>query len=161
MGKFVLVWLVKWPLKIRLVGAISEDANMFQNILFIVATGISVWFLVRMFPRRDISRVNAHKVPANPFLAVSLHYSPAACQAIKAKKGKRFLPSEAPRLPLEGCTAKECHCIYHHHVDRRTSNGDRRGIGSDRFLLLSNGDGNRRVSAGRRAIDKPGDLSWT
>lgn len=132
---------------------------MFQNILLIVAAVAVAWFLVRMLPGRQKPGIRAYRdaTPVNPFSAVSVYPSPAGCQAVQAIKGKRFLSSEAPHLPLAACTAEKCHCVYHHHTDRRTGDGDRRGIGSG---ALSPGKTNRRLGDGRRKIDKDSDLSW-
>jgi hypothetical protein len=136
---------------------------MFQNVLIIVFVGILAWFLVRLLPGRGSSgkRANKDATAARPFSAVSVFPAPTACEAARAIKGNRFLSVEAPLLPLPQCTAERCHCIYHHHADRRTGNGDRRALGSAGALLLGNTSKNRRSSAGRRGIDKDGDLSWT
>lgn len=136
---------------------------MLQTILLVVLAGIGAWFVVGMFPRIERSGTSAYKnsPPASHFPAVSVHPSPAGCQAAKALKSKRFLSDEAPRLPLEGCEAAVCHCIYHHHSDRRSGNRDRRALGGDRFSPLSDSNANRRSSAGRRELDGNSDLSWT
>ena len=42
-----------------------------------------------------------------------------ACAAAQACRGKRYLSSEAPRLPLTECDAKRCECRYRHFADRR------------------------------------------
>lgn len=143
----------------RLIGALLEETNMFQNILLIAIAGAVAWFLVRMFSGREKSATLVHKdaTPAKPFAAVSIHPSPECCQAVQVTKGKRFLSREAPRLPLAECTANECRCVYRHHADRRSSNGDRRGLG---FVALNPSSTNRRLGVGRREIDKDSNLTW-
>jgi len=42
-----------------------------------------------------------------------------ACESVKKLRHKRFLPAEAPSLPLPGCDAVRCHCRYAHFDDRR------------------------------------------
>jgi hypothetical protein len=61
------------------------------------------------------------------------YYGNAACPAVKQfaiqptlstqappfLETRRFLSSEAPLLPLAGCTEKTCQCRYVHYADRR------------------------------------------
>jgi hypothetical protein len=46
------------------------------------------------------------------------------CDATVDLRGKRFLASEAPTIPLPNCDVGSCHCWYAHYDDRRQ--GDRR-----------------------------------
>ena len=93
---------------------------------------------------------------------MSVYSREDACQAAKSLKGKRFLCNDAPpHLPLDGCTAVKCRCIYRHHADRRSSDGERRGIASGTAILQGHGSVNRRLGIGRRDIDKNGGVSWT
>ena len=135
---------------------------MFESILLIGIAGCLAWLLLRLFPgRARASGVSGTPHRAHPYHAVSIHTGSAACLQAKALKRKRFLSSEAPQLPLAGCTSGKCHCVYQHHPDRRAGNGDRRAIGSTtRGMFGSDGDGERRLSRGRRGIDKNDDLSW-
>jgi hypothetical protein len=58
--------------------------------------------------------------PRAPWHAVSIVSSTACCAAAIALVGTRFLPKEAPRLPLSGCLmGSDCRCVYRHHEDRR------------------------------------------
>lgn len=59
------------------------------------------------------------------FHAVSLQFASNACDAAQNMKGRRFLSSAAPRIPLPDCDATECRCKFVHHKDRR-SREDRR-----------------------------------
>ena len=83
--------------------------------------------------------------------AVSVVPGPAACPAIKNLGGKRFLASEAPRLPLPDCSsAWHCKCVYRHYADRR---GGARRI-EERIGLPGPRVGvERREMRGRRADD--------
>ncbi len=76
------------------------------------------------------------------------------CSAIKRLQGKRFLEREAPHLPLPGCPAARCDCMYTHHDDRRTGRRDRRGLSqiAKEFFNYSE-QPNRRNRPGRRASD--------
>jgi hypothetical protein len=55
-----------------------------------------------------------------------------ACRAAQGLDGRRFLPQDAPALPLSACTEKRCACRYVHHADRRDD--DRR----DPYSRISN-----------------------
>lgn len=49
------------------------------------------------------------------------------CKVVTELEKRMFLSSEAPRLPLEGCTNQTtCQCVYKHHDDRRV--GPRRAF---------------------------------
>jgi hypothetical protein len=55
-----------------------------------------------------------------PWHAVSIVSSTACCATAMRLLGTRFLPKEAPRLPLKGCLmGPNCRCSYQHHDDRR------------------------------------------
>jgi hypothetical protein len=53
--------------------------------------------------------------------AVAIRTSSTACAASQACQARRYLSSEAPRLPLAGCDAAHCDCKYVHFPDRRGS----------------------------------------
>jgi hypothetical protein len=76
------------------------------------------------------------------------------CPAVRNLVGKRFLEREAPTLPVPGCTASRCDCIYTHHDDRRAGRKDRRGLSQvDKEFFSYAGQPNRRTLRGRRASD--------
>ncbi len=86
----------------------------------------------------------------NRYHAVSVH-SPdapesAASYAAQTLRGKRFLSSDAPALPLAGCDSTECNCHYVHYDDRR--------IGVDRRQPMnkSQPDFERRETGERRGL---------
>jgi hypothetical protein len=86
--------------------------------------------------------------------AVSIRTSRTGCPAAEALRGQRFLPEEAPPLPLPQCTWARCNCKYSHHVDRRSGNLDRRKmVGAERDYPLSMGDDDPRAGRGRRMRD--------
>ena len=97
--------------------------------------------------------------------AVSLRLSANACDAAKALIGKRFLATQAPIFPIDGCDVASCSCGYRHHGDRRDGQRRELNIGiSGQFRI---GD-DRRVVSDRReerqrsdgeADDEPTDYS--
>lgn len=89
----------------------------------------------------------------NPWRAVEIASNTASCAASKQVKGRRFLCTEAPRLPLPGCNAAQCKCRYKHFPDRRT--GPRRADESGVYMqfFVAHPDGERRRVRGRRSTD--------
>jgi hypothetical protein len=94
----------------------------------------------------------------NPWHAVAISSPSSCCKAAQLLKQTRFLSSQAPPLPLQGCTlSKSCHCKYKHFSDRRS--GPRRATESELFQnALSRHTAaawtqERRSTRGRRATD--------
>ncbi|MDB6097314.1 MAG: hypothetical protein QOK23_2021 [Gammaproteobacteria bacterium] len=56
--------------------------------------------------------------------AVSIARGRPACAAVGQLHGRRWLSTQAPHLPVQGCNTAECTCRYRHHEDRRVQ--DRR-----------------------------------
>jgi len=75
-----------------------------------------------------------------------------ACDRVADMTGQIFLSREAPSLPLESCTEKDCRCHYIFLNDRRTGTDRRIELGKLDELLPSMGI-NRRGIPGRRAND--------
>ena len=93
----------------------------------------------------------AEGMSAQPFHCVTLVGN---CPALEDYKGKRFLASDAPPLPVPDCTSDRCQCHYTHHADRRDPNTDRRALGrfaEEQYTLIGNPE--RRGSRGRRKSD--------
>jgi hypothetical protein len=77
----------------------------------------------------------------------------AACSAVKALSSYRFLPGQAPQIPLPGCTAARCSCKFVHFEDRRAR--DRRSARGQQVRSLQQLDwAERRASRGRRKTDR-------
>ena len=105
-------------------------------------------------PRLSKTDRRAAGSPASPFHAVSIHPAAGGCQAAMAIKGQRFLSEQAPTLPLEDCSAENCHCRYAHHVDRRSGTSDRRlGFGAQHQTAAASVQEERRITIGRRESD--------
>ena len=80
-----------------------------------------------------------------PYHAVAVQAGPGCCGAALELKRQRFLSRHAPTLPLSGCTADKCTCVYAHYDDRRS--------GKDRRLRVGRTTDDRRVGSGRREDD--------
>jgi len=99
-------------------------------------------------PKKSASGQAARK-PKQRWHAVMVVAPSSACAAANACKGKRYLSSEAPRLPLANCDAAACGCKYRHYEDRRAGPRRAEATGPDAKRPASN----RRISRGRRATD--------
>lgn len=111
---------------------------------------------------RSNARVATNIHVSNPWHAVAISSGQLCCRASVQARNVRYLSSEAPPLPLAGCTqSNSCTCKYKHFGDRRA--GPRRTTDSDlyknalsahRIPKLTFTD--RRTSGGRRADDARG-----
>jgi len=81
-----------------------------------------------------------------PYHCVEVDMPYDACEEVLKLHSVRFLPAEAPILPLSGCD-QHCTCKYKHHNDRRQ--GERRDVFSASGIHFSGG-GNRRLGDDRR-----------
>ena len=97
---------------------------------------------------------SAAPVPRIPshWHAVCIKAKGPCCEAVQAYRAARFLSSDAPRLPLPGCTLSDtCGCVYKHHADRRAQ--PRRQEERDGLRRSSKVDQERRLSRDRRKPD--------
>lgn len=100
------------------------------------------------------ARRKAQTSSPNSYHAVSVHFSRNnACEAVAKLGDTRLLASQAPTLPLPGCTNSRCKCIFVHHRDRRS--GPRRdadvGVGGAKYAE----EDRRGRRPGRRKTDDP------
>ena len=84
------------------------------------------------------------------FHGVSVRPGPHACPAVLELAGQRFLPAEAPAVPLKACAVQKCQCAYGHHGDRRDQEDRRSGWGTYGGFVPSVPGGNRRGKARER-----------
>ncbi len=89
---------------------------------------VAIWLFLKQSKANSSSTlkpVSAISKRKKEFGAVSIKIGPRACSAAKYLKGKRFLSSKAPALPLYKCDVSDCQCKYDYYKDRR-SEDDRR-----------------------------------
>lgn len=84
------------------------------------------------------------EVPDPRYLAVSFSLPADACDAAKALVGKRFLATETPIFPIDGCDVASCSCGYRHYNDRRE--GPRRSLEIGISTQYRNGDERRNLT---------------
>lgn len=95
-------------------------------------------------------RAKSSKDSRHRWHAVVIVAPSSACTAAQSCKGKRFLSSEAPRLPLANCDAASCACKYRHYDDRRAGPRRAEEAGAPGAKRPAS---NRRAQKGRRALD--------
>jgi len=105
---------------------------------------------------RIVAKLFKVKEPAAleaPWHGVSVVAPPEACAAAEELRGKRYLSSEAPSLPLPQCPSPTlCHCVYRHFSDRR-SNSFRRESDRGQYPRPWRGEQRRYGPHGRREDD--------
>jgi hypothetical protein len=81
---------------------------------------LAIWWYQRD-RRRHPRASRAQETAGTPenFRCVELRYTGDACDAVKRIGAQRFLPGEAPGIPVPGCDRARCSCRYAHHEDRR------------------------------------------
>lgn len=119
--------------------------------LALVACVVLLWLSLRPRDRASAGRASYRSVGLRAADPVR------CCEAVQALADQRFLPGQAPSLPLPECTASHCTCRYEHFDDRRAIS--RRGqLGQSTRKLQSSDWGERRRSRGRRKTDRRGLL---
>ena len=128
---------------------------MAEGIVWSALALVLVTAMMRFFGRRKDAPAEPDALrEVHPYHCVSINSPSNACVVAKRLHGLRFLAQEAPRLPLPGCSALNCSCVYAHYDDRR--HHARRNIWSHRpqeGATGGAGDVERRATAGRRKTD--------
>ena len=120
--------------------------------LFPIAV-VLIWFYLK---RSKVESSSTQK-PASTtsksegkFRAVSIQTGPRACTAAKYLRGKRFISTQAPELPLSRCDISDCKCKYAYHKDRRDED-DRRFPSNIMESVFSDNDKRAKSKLGRRS----------
>lgn len=91
-------------------------------LLFVVIAAVAAAYL---WHRQKPAVTAEAPPPSNRFHAVAIHAHANACPEVRTLSSSKFLAKEAPRLPLENCTAPYCQCRYDHYDDRRAEEDHR------------------------------------
>lgn len=105
---------------------------------------ISVIFLPK---KKQTTAAKTTLPPKKSYRGVSISPCANSCAQAIDYQQRRFLPDEAPNLPLPLCD-KHCTCTYKHHQDRRAEI-DRRALS----IQMENVKGDHREKKGRRHTD--------
>jgi len=88
------------------------------------------------------------RTPRSGYHCVEVKTGNYACAAAEQLGEVRFLPNEAPSLPLPGCSASECACSFVHYDDRRDD--IRRNTYGEWASIPPENEGERRARSERR-----------
>jgi hypothetical protein len=83
------------------------------------------------------------------FRAVSIRVGPRVCTAAKYLRGKRFISTQVPELPLSMCDISDCKCKYVYHKDRRAED-DRRFPSHIMQSVFADNNKRTKSKSGRR-----------
>ena len=89
------------------------------GIVLVVALVLVLWWFHSRNPERGASVGLRRGGETTAMHCVEVRHRGRVCEQVRRIEHVRFLPDEAPRLPLRGCTARNCRCHYVHHDDRR------------------------------------------
>ncbi|AWI77338.1 hypothetical protein CEW83_20595 [Parazoarcus communis] len=128
-----------------------ENAAM---LMALVAVGLLAFVIIRKKaegdePEQELIREQPHR---RSFHAVEVRASGKACASSRALKGKRYLSTEAPPIPLPSCTQEACSCVYVHFDDRRAT--QRRDVYLHGAYEQGERKQERRAQNGRRQSDR-------
>jgi hypothetical protein len=100
--------------------------------------------------RTNTRQRSAAAIARDPWHAVSVVSGPTACAAATELRAKRFLPQDAPRLPMPNCSCPlTCTCTFRHYSDRRATPRRASELGRPWRAVVPE----RRKINGRRAGD--------
>jgi len=128
-----------------------ENAAM---LMALVAVGLLAFAIIRKKTDEDETQAETEHGRAHrpSFHAVEVRAAGKACASSRALKGKRFLSTEAPPIPLPTCTQEVCSCVYVHFDDRRMV--QRRDVYLHGAYDLGERKQERRAQNGRRQSDR-------
>ncbi len=101
-----------------------------RTVLLLLVLGLLVaWFFYRKGletpTARQDRRISGGSSGDSSHHAVSIKPGAYACSQANELAGQRFLATEAPEIPLPGCSSSNCECHFVHYKDRRAGK-DRR-----------------------------------
>lgn len=86
-------------------------------VLILIAVAAAFWW--HRMTMRQKTQASLKKGNRGKYHCVAVHGGNLACDSAKRLETIRFLPDEAPGLPVPGCNAQTCTCIYVHYDNRR------------------------------------------
>ncbi len=97
----------------------------------------------------DQGQINEEMLVADSWQAVTIRPSLESCAAAIEQRGRRYLATEAPDLPLPGCDVTKCGCRFKNHEDRRDDEDRRLEFGQFNNLNPRSGNEDRRLTGDR------------
>lgn len=124
------------------------SVGLIWGILAVVVAGILIYLWKRKQAPKPVVRAISYRC-----VGIESPDPHAACSAVRAMAGHRFLAGQSPQIPVPGCSAPRCSCKFVHYEDRRA--GDRRGTRGQQVRSLKSLDwAERRSPRGRRKADR-------
>lgn len=120
--------------------------SVFLSVLLVAV--VVFWWRRATAQKKSQAASAVTRAPRSGFHCVEVKTGNYACEAAKQLGGVRFLPNEAPSLPLPGCRAPECACSFVHYDDRRDD--IRRGTYGEWASIPPEEEGERRARSERR-----------
>lgn len=132
-----------------------------RTVLLLLVLGLLVaWYFYRQGMEKPQSRpdrrVSVGAKGSTTHHAVSIKPGAYACSQANEMAGERFLATQAPEIPLPGCTSSSCECHFVHHTDRRTGK-DRRSPFSSGGLPAATGTYAQERREGKERRDDSDD----
>lgn len=103
------------------------------------------------------SDVEPKQTAKNRYAAVRIEPMSFACDAVMRYTGRRILVSEAPVLPVPGCTEKTCQCRFVKYSDRRSGSERRLPFGEGSMMFILGQINERRETRDRRTDESESD----
>ena len=107
----------------------------------------------RRFEKAGKTSYNRRKLSDTKWSSVEIQPGKISCKRVAALTGQVFLAQDAPSLPLENCSVRNCSCYYKFLDDRRRDADRRIELGQAGEFLPAYGS-ERRWVAGRRVADQ-------
>ena len=117
-------------------------------VLVLLVTAVVLWWRHSSAQKKPLVAPTARQDTHSSYHCVEVHTGNYACEAAEQLGEVRFLPNEAPSLPLPGCNAPKCTCHFIHYDDRRDE--DRRKTYGEWASIPPDSTGERRAFTGRR-----------
>lgn len=122
---------------------------MAGGLVFVLLAIIVAFLWYRASTQKKPLAVPAARRPARSgYHCVEVQTGNYACAAAEQLGQTRFLPDEAPSLPLPGCNAPKCTCSFVHYDDRRDD--ERRNTYGEWASIPPDDEGERRARGERR-----------
>ncbi len=104
-------------------------------------------------PRRSVNI----RLKVDSYRGVTISPHLEMCAVAEEQRGRRFLATDAPELPLPGCDVRKCGCRYRQHEDRRDEEDRRSGFGQMNEISQRLGVNEKRLAGNadrRRTVSK-------
>lgn len=121
-------------------------------VLVVLVTAVVFWWRHQTTQKKLLAAPVARRAARSGYHCVEVRTGNYACAAAEQLGEIRFLPNEAPSLPLPGCSAQKCTCSFVHYDDRRDD--ERRNTYGEWAGIPPDDEGERRATTERRKSEE-------